>query len=57
MEIDTKTETIKVIIEGSAISLEPIEKEIKELGRTVHSVDEMIASQKNIKYTLIGKNE
>ncbi len=52
-EIDAKTETVKVIIAGPGLKLEPIEHKIKELGGTVHSVDEVIASNKSIKDTII----
>lgn len=54
MEIDTKTETVKIIVEGSGLNLEPIENKIKELGGTVHSVDEVIASEKDIEDTPIN---
>lgn len=40
-EVDEKTETVLIIIEGSDIQLEGIETAIKALGGSLHSVDEV----------------
>ena len=43
-EIDTKTETVKIIIEGDGIEMESIQDKIKKLGGTIHSIDDVVAS-------------
>lgn len=40
-EIDEKTETIIVIVEGEDINFDIISKHIAELGGSVHSIDEV----------------
>ncbi|MCF7874821.1 MAG: DUF211 domain-containing protein [Candidatus Omnitrophica bacterium] len=49
IEIDAKTETLKVSLQGENIKLDEIRKKIKELGGSIHSVDKIIASKKNLK--------
>lgn len=40
-EIDEKTESVIVQIEGDAIDFERLTEQIKELGGSVHSIDEV----------------
>lgn len=49
VEVDSKTETLKVSIEGRSINLDEVRKTIKQLGGTVHSVDKVVASHKDLK--------
>jgi len=42
-EVDEKTESIMVVIEGENIRFEEIDQAIKKMGGTVHSVDEVEA--------------
>jgi len=43
-EMDAKTETIKMTIEGINLDYEEIERAIKRFGATVQSIDEVIYS-------------
>ena len=45
VEIDARTETLKVRIEGSGIDLLEVSKKIRSLGGTVHSVDRVTAAR------------
>lgn len=47
LEMDAKTETLQVSMEGKNINLSEVKKQIKLLGGTVHSVDKVISSTKN----------
>ena len=51
VEIDAKTETLQIAIEGKDIELDRIKEKIKELGGTVHSVDMVISSKKKLSGT------
>ena len=44
-EIDQKVENAKVIVAGSSISFEDIQKKLEEFGATVHSIDEVAAGK------------
>ena len=39
LEMDDKTETLEVVVEGSNVQLETIVEAIHELGGSLHSVD------------------
>lgn len=41
VEVDEKTESVIVVIEGESIEFEPIIELIKKLGASVHSIDEV----------------
>lgn len=41
LEMDDKTETLKVVIEGPDIDFERIRNEISEFGASLHSIDEV----------------
>jgi len=45
LEMDAKTETLKITLDGSDVKLNLIEDKITELGGTVHSVDKVIANK------------
>ncbi|MFW6134205.1 MAG: DUF211 domain-containing protein [Elusimicrobiota bacterium] len=49
LEIDAKTETLKVILEGENIDFDKVKQKIKDLGGTVHSVDKVISSKNKLK--------
>lgn len=44
-EIDQQVENAKVIVAGSSISFEKIQKKLEELGATIHSIDEVAAGK------------
>jgi len=43
VEIDEKTSSLKVVLEGRGLDLETVDKSIQQLGAAVHSVDQVIA--------------
>ena len=45
-EIDHQVENAKVIIVGSSIDFESINKKLEEMGATIHSVDEVAAGKR-----------
>ena len=45
-EIDQKVENVKVIVAGSSINFESVEKKLEEMGATIHSVDEVAAGKR-----------
>ncbi len=48
IEIDQKTETIKLSIQGDSIDYELLKEEIEKLGGTVHSIDKVVAGKRII---------
>ena len=46
MEVDEKTKTVEMTIEGEALSFKDIEKVIEELGGSVHSIDRVSAGSR-----------
>ena len=44
-EIDQEVENAKVIVAGTSISFEEINKKLEELGATIHSIDEVAAGK------------
>lgn len=49
-EIDEKTETLKMIIEGQALSFEKIKEIIENLGGSIHSIDSVSAGSRVIDF-------
>jgi len=47
-EIDQQVENAKVIVVGTSISFEDIQKTLEEFGATIHSIDEVAAGKKII---------
>ncbi len=45
-EIDQQVENVKIIIAGTSIDFERIKKRLKEMGATIHSVDEVAAGKR-----------
>ena len=41
LEIDEKTETLQVLVEGNAIDFDAVQSSIRELGGSLHSIDEV----------------
>ena len=48
IEIDQKTETVKLSIQGDSIDYELLKEEIEKLGGTVHSIDKVVAGKRII---------
>lgn len=44
LEMDDKTETLEVIVEGADIHFDRLVESIKELGGSLHSIDEVVAA-------------
>lgn len=44
-EMDRKVENAKITIEGQDIQFEAVKSLIRELGGTIHSIDEAVAGQ------------
>ena len=42
LEVDENTETLQIIVEGSAIDFDAVQAAINELGGSLHSVDEVV---------------
>jgi len=41
LEVDKKTETLEVVIEGDAIDFDAVQSSISELGGSLHSIDKV----------------
>lgn len=48
LEMDENTETVEVIITGSAINFEDIQVAISDMGGSLHSIDEVEVQNKTI---------
>jgi hypothetical protein len=48
IEVDEKTKTLEMTIEGEALSFENIKNAIEELGGSIHSVDRVSAGSRII---------
>ena len=48
-EVDEKTETVVIVIEGNNLDFEAIDETIKTMGGSLHSVDQVLAEN-------LGKN-
>ena len=49
VEIDERTETIRLTVRGNKINYENLLDTIRDLGGTVHSIDEVAAGKKIIR--------
>ena len=49
IEIDKNVENVKIVLEGTDIKFNPIQKIIEDSGGDIHSVDEVAAGKKLIK--------
>jgi len=45
-EIDQSTESVKVSIDGTGISIDSVRKILEELGAVIHSIDEVSVAKK-----------
>ncbi len=45
-EVDQETESVKVTIEGTAITYDSVETVLREMGAVVHSVDEVASGKR-----------
>ena len=43
VEVDTETDTVKLVVEGNDIDLNALNEAIRKTGAVVHSVDEVVA--------------
>ncbi len=50
IEIDDKTETVELVIEGQAIDFKKLESLIHKLGGSIHSIDEVSTGKNIIKH-------
>jgi hypothetical protein len=41
LEVDEKTETLQVVVEGDAIDFDAVQSSISDLGASLHSMDEV----------------
>lgn len=41
LEVDEKTETLQVVVEGDAIDFDAVQSGISDLGGSLHSIDEV----------------
>ena len=41
LEVDEKTESLQVVVEGDAIDFDALQSSISELGGSLHSIDEV----------------
>lgn len=46
LEIDAKTESVKVTIEGQDLDYEQIREKLREMNCAIHSIDQVIAGKK-----------
>ncbi len=49
LEVDENTESLQIIVEGSAIEFEAVQEAINALGGSLHSVDEVIVQSETTK--------
>lgn len=45
-EIDRKTESVTLTVEGTDIQFEEVRRVVKEAGAAIHSIDEVVAGRK-----------
>ena len=57
LEVDEKTKTIEVTIEGKSLSFRAIKKVIEELGGSVHSIDMVSAGSKLVESKATKREE
>lgn len=55
-EIDVETITITMVIEGSAIKFEEVEKKLEELGCVIHSIDQVVAGKKYVELPMLEED-
>ena len=55
-EIDVETITITMVIEGSDIKFEDVEKKLEELGCVIHSIDQVVAGKKYVELPMLEED-
>ncbi len=55
-EIDVETISITMVIEGSHIDFEQVEKKLEELGCVIHSIDQVVAGKKYVEIPLLEED-
>lgn len=49
VEMDQRTESVKVTVEGRDIDLDSVQKIMKDYGATIHSIDEVVVKKRGPK--------
>lgn len=50
IEVDRKTQTVKIIIEGESLNYPLIERKLMSLNCAIHSLDQVVCGRKDVKY-------
>jgi hypothetical protein len=45
LEVDTNTETVKLVVEGYGISFDQVRDAVQHMGAAVHSVDQVVVER------------
>ena len=56
-EIDQEVENAKVIVAGNSIDFESIKNKLKEMGATIHSVDEVAAGKRIVEEVMTPQDD
>lgn len=56
-EIDQQVENAKIIIAGNSLNFEEIQSKLKELGATIHSIDEVAAGKRIIEEVMTPQDQ
>jgi hypothetical protein len=56
-EIDQQVENAKIIIAGNPLNFEEIQSKLKELGATIHSIDEVAAGKRIIEEVMTPQDQ
>ncbi len=46
IEIDSKTESVKIVIEGQDLDFDEIREKLREMNCAIHSIDQVIAGKR-----------
>ncbi|AKU08836.1 MULTISPECIES: DUF211 domain-containing protein [Haloferax] len=50
LETDREVQNLRLVVEGEAVDDDEVERRIRDLGGTVHSVDEVVAGETLVEY-------
>ncbi|MHA2497016.1 MAG: DUF211 domain-containing protein, partial [Candidatus Hodarchaeales archaeon] len=45
-EVDSKTETVKIVVAGQGLDFEAISEKLKDLHASIHSIDQVVAGKR-----------